>query len=85
MGDMVADDLSKNKLDEVQAALPEGKDISCKVSRVLLDWLTKPRVSMELGREILRELKGSSEAEVQIGVSYRTAATELGAVFHKNG
>ena len=85
LGDMVADDLSKNKLDEVQAALPEGKDISCKVSRVLLDWLTKPRVSMELGREILRELKGSSEAEVQIGVSYRTAATELGAVFHKNG
>ena len=84
LGDMVADDLSKNKLDEVQAALPEGKDISCKVSRVLLDWLTKPRVSMELGREILRELKGSSEAEVQIGVSYRTAATELGAVFHKN-
>ena len=52
---------------------------------MLLDWLTKPRVSMELGREILRELKGSSEAEVQIGVSYRTAATELGAVFHKNG
>ena len=83
LGDVVADDLSKNNLDKVRAVLPRGKDVSRRVSRVLTNWLTKPAVSMELGREILRELKGSSKAEVHVGISYRTAATELGAKFHK--
>ena len=83
LGDVVADDLSKNNLDKVRAVLPSGKDVSRRVSRVLTNWLTKPAVSMELGREILRELKGSSKAEVHVGISYRTAATELGAKFHK--
>ena len=51
---------------------------------MLTNWLTKPAVSMELGREILRELKGSSKAEVHVGISYRTAANELGAKFHND-
>ena len=84
LGDTVADDLSKNNLDRVQAILPRGEDISWKVSRVLTNWLTKPFVSTELGREILKELKGSSEAEVHVGISYRTAANELGAKLHKD-
>ena len=84
LGDIVADDLSKNNLDKVRAELPGGVDVSQRVSRVLLNWLTKPAVSMELGRDILKEIKGSSEAEVHVGISYRTAANELGAKFHKD-
>ena len=51
---------------------------------MLTNWLTKPSVSMELGHEILKELKGSSEAEVHVSISYRATATELGAEFHKD-
>ena len=80
IGDSIADDLSKNKIDDVVKAWPHGKDVTGDVSQVLLKWLESPKVDMELGREVLKELKVKSLTEVNIGVSYASIAMEIGAV-----
>ena len=78
LGDELADDLSKNKLDSIKQAMPGDSDRSHRVSSVLLKWLENPRVRMELGRDVLMELKAKSKAAVEVGLSYLTAANELG-------
>ena len=49
-------------------------DVSHRVSRVLMAWLNNPRVTMELGREVLMELKAAAGLNVHVGISYATAA-----------
>ena len=44
----------------------------------MLTWLSKPKVEMELGRSVLLELAANPDLDVQVGVSYRSAALELG-------
>ena len=58
--------------------MPADSDRSHEVSRVLMKWLENPRVRMELGRDVLMELKAKSKAAVEVGLSYLTAANELG-------
>ena len=58
--------------------MPGSSDRSHEVSRVLIDWLSNPCVRMELGRDVLMELKTKSKAAVEVGLSYLTAANELG-------
>jgi hypothetical protein len=55
LGDKVADDLSKGKIAQVMLDLPGSKNISNRVSRVMLTWLRTPQVDMELGRAVLKE------------------------------
>ena len=43
-----------------------------------MKWLENPRVRMELGRDVLMELKAKSKAAVEVGLSYLTASNELG-------
>ena len=78
LGDKLADDLSKNKLESTKQVMPNNSDRSHEVSRVLIEWLANPRVRMELGRDVLIELKTRSKAAVEVGLSYLTAANELG-------
>ena len=78
LGDQVADDLSKGKVQEVMQALPGSKDVSARASRVLLSWLQSPAVSMELGRSVLIEMSTDKDLDVQIGISYESAALEMG-------
>jgi hypothetical protein len=74
----VADDLSKGKVSQVMEDLPGSKNISDRVSKIMLKWLSKPRVEMELGRSVLLELAANPDLDVHVGVSYRSAALELG-------
>ena len=78
LGDRVADDLSKNKVQEVMQAMPESKDVSAKASKVLLSWLQAPTVSMELGRSVLVEMSATKDVHIQLGISYESAALEMG-------
>ena len=78
LGDELADDLSKNKLESIKHVMPVDSDRSHEVSRVLMKWLENPRVRMELGRDVLMELKAKSKAAVEVGLSYLTASNELG-------
>ena len=78
LGDELADDLSKNKLESIKHVMPVDSDRSHEVSRVLMKWLENPRERMELGRDVLMELKSKSEAAVEVGLSYLTASNELG-------
>ena len=78
LGDKLADNLSKNKLESIKHAMPGSSDRSHEVSRVLIEWLRNPSVRMELGRDVLMELKTKSKAAVEVGLSYLTAANELG-------
>ena len=71
-------DLSKGKIHSVMQALPGSKNVSCRASKVLLSWLTAPRIDMELGRAVLLEMAAEAEVEVQVGLSYEAAALELG-------
>ena len=45
---------------------------------VLLSWLQSPAVSMELGRSVLIEMSTDKDLDVQIGISYESAALEMG-------
>ena len=74
----MADDLSKGKVGQVMEDLPGSKNISDRVSKTLLTWLSKPKVEMELGRSVLLELAANPDLDVHVGVSYRSAALELG-------
>ena len=58
-------------------------DIIHRISRVLVDWLKNPRVAMEPGREMLMELKAAAELNVHVGISYATAALELGVGYQE--
>jgi hypothetical protein len=78
LGDKVADDLSKGKIAQVMLDLPGSKNISDRVSRVMLTWLRRPQVDMELGRTVLQELTARSGLDVHVGFSYKSAALELG-------
>ena len=78
LGDKVAGDLSTDKILDVMQVLPGSKDVSCRASRVMLNWLKAPRVDMELDRVVLLELAARAEVEVQVGLSYEAAALELG-------
>ena len=69
----------------VRNTKPGAREVTHKVSRVLLQWLRNPRVWMGLGREVLLELDRTSGAEVHVGLNYETAALELGAGFGKSG
>ena len=40
--------------------------------------MSKPKVEMELGRSVLLELAANPDLDVHVGVSYRSAALELG-------
>ena len=80
VGDELADDLSKGKLDMVEELMPGGIDISYRVSKVLLDWIKNPFVKMELGRKVLLELQNSDGLLADPGFDYRTAALELGVL-----
>ena len=59
-------------------AMPESKDVSAKASKVLLSWLQAPTVSMELGRSVLVEMSANKDLDVQLGISYESAALEMG-------
>ena len=74
----MADDLSKGKVGQVMEDLPGSKNISDRVSKTMLTWLRKPKVEMELGRSVLLELVAKPDLDVHVGVSYRSAALELG-------
>ena len=78
-GDQVADDLSKGKVALVEKNMPEGVDVTARVSKVLLDWLRNPRVSIALGRRVLEELARTTRAEVLVGLDYELAVLELEA------
>ena len=56
----------------------ETQTVSHKDSRVLMAWVNNPRVAMELGREVLMELKAAAELNVHVGISYATVAIEMG-------
>jgi hypothetical protein len=66
LGDKIADDLSKGKVDLVRPLVET--DMSHRVSKVLMAWLNNPRVSMELGRD------------VHVSFCYATAAMEMGVL-----
>ena len=51
----------------------EAQTVSHKDSRVLKAWLNSPRVAMELGRDVLMDLKATTELKVHVGLSYCTA------------
>ena len=85
LGDKVADDLSKGKTHSVMQVLPGSKNVSCRTSKVLLNWLAAPRIDMELGRAVLLEIAAKAEVEVQVGLSYEAAALELGVNLNKWG
>ena len=78
LGDKVADDLSKGKIGQVMVDIPGSRNISDRVSRTMLTWLRKPKVEMELGRSVLKELAARPGLNVHVGFSYRSAALELG-------
>ena len=56
----------------------ETQTVSHRVSRVLMAWLNNPRVAMELDRDMLMELKATIDLNVHVGLSYATAAIEMG-------
>ena len=56
LGERVADALSKGKMKEVEQEMPGARDVSARLSRVLLDWNANPRVDIELGRKGLLEV-----------------------------
>ena len=74
----MADDLSKGKVSQVMEDLPGSKNISDRVSKTMLEWLSLPKVEMELGRSVLLELAANPDLDVHVGVSYKRAAFELG-------
>ena len=80
LGDEVADDLSKEKVDLVRQELATSTDLSHRVSKVLMAWLNNTRVSMELVRDMLMELKARTDLHVHIGLCYATAAMEMGVL-----
>ena len=53
-------------------------DISARVSKRMLTWLRNPKVDMELGRTVLQELDARPDLDVHLGLSYTSAALELG-------
>ena len=54
--------------------------MSHRVSKVLMAWLKNPRVSMELGRGVLMELKARTDLNVHVVFCYTTAAMEMGVL-----
>ena len=70
----VAMELGRDMLMELRATT----DLSHRVSRVLMAWLNNPRVAMELDRDMLMELKATTDLNVHVGLSYATAAIEMG-------
>ena len=74
--DRIADDLCKGKVDLVRQELTESRDVSTRVSKVML--MQRPKVNMELGRAVLMELSARPGLAVHVGMSYKTAACELG-------
>ena len=78
LGDKIADDLSKGKVDLVRSLVET--DVSHWVSKVLMAWLKNPSVSMELGRDVLMELEARKYLNVHVGFCYTTAAMEMGVL-----
>ena len=74
LGDRVADDLSKGKVELVRQELATLVDISHRVSKILMAWLNSPTVNMELGRDVLMVLKATTGLDVHVGMSYARAA-----------
>ena len=69
LGDQIVDHLNKAEMPQVEALWPEGVEWSGKTSKVLNNWIEQPRVMIDLGRRLLREL--SDELVVQVGRDYR--------------
>ena len=78
VGDQLADDLSKGVVDSAATLLPDSVNVSDKVSKVLLHWISDPYIKMELGRSVLLEIQRSCEVDVDVGFDYKSAARELG-------
>ena len=55
--------------------------MSHRVSKVLMAWLKHPRVSSELGRDVLMELEARKDLNVHVGFCYTTAAMEMGLLY----
>ena len=70
--------MSEGKVDLVKQELPESRDVTNRVSEVMLSWLEMPMVNMELGRTVMMELSARPGLAVHVGMSYKTAACELG-------
>ena len=56
MGDQEADHLSKHEMQEVREMWPEGLECPCQRSKVLNAWIESPKVLLDLGWKLLREL-----------------------------
>ena len=55
-------------------------DVSSTASRALLKWIERPMVKFELGREVLLEVKMSTDLDINAGPSYTTLSTECAEV-----
>ena len=69
LGDQIVDHLSKGEMTQVEAMWPEGVEWSGKASKVLSKWIEQPRVMVDLGRKLLKELR--DEMVVHVGRDYR--------------
>ena len=69
LGDQIVDHLSKVEMTQVKAMWPEGVEWSGKASKVLTKWIEQPRVMVDLGRKLLKELR--DELVVHMGRDYR--------------
>ena len=78
IGDQLADDLSKGLVGSTATLLPDSVDVSEKVSKVLLHWITDPYVKMELGRSVLLEIQRSIELDIDVGFNNQLVAVEHG-------
>ena len=77
VGDQIADDLSKGKLENLEDLMGDSLDIGLGLSRELLNWLRFPRVDMDLGRRVLVELARTTNAVVMEGFDFARATATL--------
>ena len=77
VGDQIADDLSKGKLENMEDLMGDSQDVGLGLSKELLNWLRFPRVDMDLGRRVLVELARTTNAVVVEGFDFARAAATL--------